>query len=152
MLERIEKAFSSQERFVADASHQLLTPLTILKGEIETNTRATTDQDQLKIYKSLLQEVDNLSKIVKEFQRYHKSDEINITMDERAREAAIERLKETYKNADQDELDGLTVSFADWWFNVRKSNTEPLLRLTIETPDKEMTDAKKEEILKIIQK
>ena len=66
MLERIEKAFSSQERFVADASHQLLTPLTILKGEIETNALATNDQDQQKIYKSLLQEVDNLAKIVKD--------------------------------------------------------------------------------------
>ena len=66
MLERIEKAFSSQERFVADASHQLLTPLTILKGEIETNARSSTDQEQQKIYKSLLQEVDNLAKIVKD--------------------------------------------------------------------------------------
>ncbi|MES2800989.1 MAG: HAMP domain-containing sensor histidine kinase [Bdellovibrionota bacterium] len=66
MLERIEKAFTSQERFVADASHQLLTPLTILKGEIETNARATADLDQQKVYKSLLQEVDNLSKIVKD--------------------------------------------------------------------------------------
>lgn len=66
MLERIEKAFASQERFVADASHQLLTPLTILKGEIETNARATTDEEQRKIYKSLLQEVDSLSKIVKD--------------------------------------------------------------------------------------
>lgn len=66
MLERIEKAFTSQERFVADASHQLLTPLTILKGEIETNARATTDEAQQKIYKSLLQEVDNLSRIVKD--------------------------------------------------------------------------------------
>lgn len=66
MLERIEKAFSSQERFVADASHQLLTPLTILKGEIEMNSRAATDLEQQKIYKSLLQEVDNLSKIVKD--------------------------------------------------------------------------------------
>lgn len=66
MLERIEKAFTSQERFVADASHQLLTPLTILKGEIETNARTTTDDTQQKIYKSLLQEVDNLSRIVKD--------------------------------------------------------------------------------------
>lgn len=66
MLERIEKAFSSQERFVADASHQLLTPLTILKGEIETNARATGDETQQKVYKSLLQEVDKLSRIVKD--------------------------------------------------------------------------------------
>lgn len=93
-----------------------------------------------------------LSEIIAEFSLYHKSDEINITMDEKARAAAIKRLKETYENADQDELDGLTVSFADWWFNVRKSNTEPLLRLTIETPSKAMTAAKQEEILKIIQK
>jgi hypothetical protein len=66
MLERIEKAFTSQERFVADASHQLLTPLTILKGEIETNARSTDSEPQQKIYKSLLQEVDNLSRIVKD--------------------------------------------------------------------------------------
>lgn len=66
MLERIEKAFTSQERFVADASHQLLTPLTILKGEIETNAKASNDEHQQKIYKSLLQEVDNLSRIVKD--------------------------------------------------------------------------------------
>lgn len=66
MLERIEKAFSSQERFVADASHQLLTPLTILKGEIETNARADANPDQQKLYRSLLQEVDNLSQIVKD--------------------------------------------------------------------------------------
>ncbi|WP_409477677.1 sensor histidine kinase [Pseudobdellovibrio sp. HCB154] len=66
MLERIEKAFTSQERFVADASHQLLTPLTILKGEIETNARSTQDEAQQKVYKSLLQEVDNLSRIVKD--------------------------------------------------------------------------------------
>ncbi len=66
MLERIEKAFTSQERFVADASHQLLTPLTILKGEIETNARSTQDETQQKVYKSLLQEVDNLSRIVKD--------------------------------------------------------------------------------------
>lgn len=66
MFERIEKAFTSQEKFVADASHQLLTPLTILKGEIETNWHSNIDIEQQKIYKSLLQEVDNLSQIVKD--------------------------------------------------------------------------------------
>lgn len=66
MLERIEKSFSSQERFVADASHQLLTPLTILKGEIETNAKSTQDPQIQKVFQSLLQEVDNLAKIVKD--------------------------------------------------------------------------------------
>lgn len=64
MLERIEKSFSSQEKFVADASHQLLTPLTILKGEIESHFRDFPDQ--ILFHQSLLQEVENLSKIVKD--------------------------------------------------------------------------------------
>ncbi len=64
MLDRIEKAFQSQERFVADASHQLLTPLTILRGEIELKLKnESKDQSFLK---SLLQETDSLSKIVKD--------------------------------------------------------------------------------------
>ncbi len=64
MLDRIEKSFQSQERFVADASHQLLTPLTILRGEIEIQQK-TTHKDP-NFLDSALQEVDNLSKIVKD--------------------------------------------------------------------------------------
>lgn len=67
MLERIEKSFESQERFVADASHQLLTPLTILKGEIELHQKKLdADLPTKALFKSLLQEVDNLAKIVKD--------------------------------------------------------------------------------------
>ncbi len=62
MLDRIEKAFKSQERFIADASHQLLTPLTILRGEIEIQQK-TNSPDPL-FLSSALQEVENLSKIV----------------------------------------------------------------------------------------
>ena len=47
----------------------------------------------------------------------------------------IERVAAAYPDADQDRLDGLTVDFGDWWFNLRASNTEPLLRLNLETPD-----------------
>jgi len=89
-----------------------------------------------------------LSKIVREFQRYNKSDEINLRLDDR--EAAIAKLKAKYRDGRQDEFDGLTVNYPTWWFNVRLSNTEPLLRITIETPDQETTDAKREEILKTI--
>jgi len=93
-----------------------------------------------------------LSQIVREFNVYNKSPEINIEMSAATRAAAIERLKEKYNNGRQDEFDGLTVTFPDWWFNVRESNTEPLLRVTIETPNAQMTEAKKEEILKIIKR
>ncbi|MBC7741907.1 MAG: HAMP domain-containing protein [Bdellovibrionaceae bacterium] len=64
MLDRIQKSFQSQERFVADASHQLLTPLTILRGEIEIQQK--TLQKDPHFFDSALQEVDNLAKIVKD--------------------------------------------------------------------------------------
>ena len=43
----------------------------------------------------------------------------------------------SYPGADQDRLDGLTVDLGDWWFNLRPSNTEPLLRLNLEAADAE---------------
>ena len=69
MLERIQKAFQSQERFIADASHQLLTPLTILRSELEHLGKADKENKFEYIgdfIKSTLQEVDNLSNIVQE--------------------------------------------------------------------------------------
>ncbi|MFV8258157.1 ATP-binding protein [Bdellovibrio bacteriovorus] len=65
MLDRIQQAFQSQERFVADASHQLLTPLTIMRGEMEL-LQKTEKRDVDQFIKSALQEVDNLSSIVQE--------------------------------------------------------------------------------------
>ncbi len=65
MLDRIQQAFQSQERFVADASHQLLTPLTIMRQEIELlKTQKQIDVDQYT--RSALQEVDSLANIVQE--------------------------------------------------------------------------------------
>ena len=65
MLDRIQQAFHSQERFVADASHQLLTPLSIMKGELELMLKVE-EKDRETLVKSSLQEVDNLSGIVQE--------------------------------------------------------------------------------------
>ncbi len=64
MLERIQRAFQSQERFVADASHQLLTPLTIMKGELEHSLK-TNPQSENATVSSTLQEVDHLISLVK---------------------------------------------------------------------------------------
>lgn len=62
MLDRIEDAFRSQERFIANASHQLLTPLTVLKGEIETHLNKNKEQEPF--LQSLIEETDKLTKIV----------------------------------------------------------------------------------------
>jgi phosphomannomutase len=71
-----------------------------------------------------------LSELRKPFERYSQSGEINTKVPDPA--AVIERIADVYAGADQDRLDGLTVDFGDWWFNVRPSNTEPLLRLNLE--------------------
>ena len=47
----------------------------------------------------------------------------------------------TFTDGTESRLDGITIEYADWWFNVRKSNTEPLLRLTLEGKTRELMDA-----------
>jgi phosphomannomutase len=76
-----------------------------------------------------------LSEVRKPFERYAASGEINTTVDDPA--AVIERVRSHYadQGAQLDEMDGLTVDLGDWWFNLRPSNTEPLLRLNLEAPD-----------------
>jgi hypothetical protein len=55
-----------------------------------------------------------------------------------------------YVGASQDRLDGLTVDLGDWWFNLRPSNTEPLLRLNLEAVDRAACDAHTDEVLALI--
>ncbi|RZB17542.1 phosphomannomutase/phosphoglucomutase [Streptomyces sp. F001] len=77
-----------------------------------------------------------LSALVAQYDRYVGSGEINSTVDDQtARLAAIRAAYEGTEGITLDELDGLTVTAADWWFNVRPSNTEPLLRLNAEARD-----------------
>jgi phosphomannomutase len=76
-----------------------------------------------------------LSELRKPYERYVASGEINTEVADP--KAVIEVVAAHYADADQDRLDGLTVDFGDWWFNLRPSNTEPLLRLNLEAPDAE---------------
>jgi len=69
------------------------------------------------------------------FERYAASGEINTRVADPL--AAIEDVAAAYADAHQDRLDGLTVEFDDWWFNLRPSNTEPLLRLNVEAANPE---------------
>ena len=71
-----------------------------------------------------------LSIVRKAFERYSASGEINTQVDDAP--AVIERISEAFAQYDQDRLDGLTVDCGGWWFNLRPSNTEPLLRLNLE--------------------
>ncbi|HLA92008.1 MAG TPA: phosphomannomutase/phosphoglucomutase, partial [Actinomycetota bacterium] len=89
-----------------------------------------------------------LSEVLAPFHRYRASGEINSRV--RDQDASIEEVAAAFAAGRADRTDGLTVEFEDWWFNVRPSNTEPLLRLNVEARTEELLKAKTEEVLEII--
>jgi Phosphomannomutase len=89
-----------------------------------------------------------LSELRRPFERYAASGEINTKVGDPL--AVIEAVARHYVDAEQDRLDGLTVEMGDWWFNLRPSNTEPLLRLNLEAADRAACDAHTEEVLTLI--
>ena len=89
-----------------------------------------------------------LSEIVSEFSIYFKHPELNFTVEDK--EKMIDIFRKKYSDGKQDDLDGLTVQYSDWWFNIRSSNTEPLLRLTIEGDTQEILDKKIEELTALL--
>jgi phosphomannomutase len=89
-----------------------------------------------------------LSELRKPFERYVQSGEINSRVDDP--QAVIEQVAEAYGDRPQDRLDGLTVDGGDWWFNLRPSNTEPLLRLNLEAPDAPSCEAHTREVLALV--
>jgi phosphomannomutase len=91
-----------------------------------------------------------LSDLLEPFRRYEASGEINTEVSDQA--AAIERAAGAFSDGSQDRLDGLTVEYEDWWFNLRASNTEPLLRLNIEARGAELLEEKTRAVLDIIRR
>lgn len=89
-----------------------------------------------------------LSEVLAPFRRYHASGEINSVVEDR--HAKIEEVAAAYAGGRADRTDGLTVEFDDWWFNVRPSNTEPLLRLNVEARTEELLREKTAEVLGLI--
>ena len=92
-----------------------------------------------------------LSDLLKTFNRYHSSGEINSTVKDVM--AAMDQIEKIYGKKDGvevDYLDGLTISHADWWFNLRASNTEPLLRLNVEASAKSRMESVRDDVLNTI--
>jgi phosphomannomutase len=92
--------------------------------------------------------IRTVSDLMAEFLRYSSSGEINSRVDDAA--AVLARLESEYDQHDLDHLDGLTVTADDWWFNVRSSNTEPLLRLNVEGADDATMARVRDDVLAII--
>ena len=93
-----------------------------------------------------------LSELMADYSRYEASGEINSTVDDQqARMRAVADVFGDRNGASVDELDGLTVELSDGsWFNLRPSNTEPLLRLNVEARDTEAMAALRDEVLVVI--
>ena len=91
-----------------------------------------------------------LSEILKPLDHGFRSGEINSTIADA--QGKMHALEEHFgKNAKSvDHLDGVTLDFGDWWFNVRPSNTEPLLRLNLEANSRELMEQKRDEVLAFI--
>ncbi len=92
-----------------------------------------------------------LSELVAQYDRYAGSGEINSTVaDQQGRTAAVKAAYEHQDGVTIDELDGLTVAGSDWWFNLRPSNTEPLLRLNVEARDAARMSQVRDEVLTLV--
>lgn len=90
-----------------------------------------------------------VSQIIKPLQKYFHSGEINSIVENK--EAKIAELKAKYQDATNiSTLDGVTIEYPDFWFNVRPSNTENKLRLNLEATSKEVMESKREEVLNLI--
>ena len=85
----------------------------------------------------VLEELSRVSEPLSELriplERYSASGEVNVEVSDPP--GTVERVSAAYADADQERIDGLTVDLGEWWFNLRPSNTEPLLRLNLEAPD-----------------
>ncbi len=102
----------------------------------------------LTLLQIISQDGRKVSEIMKELSVYVKDPEINFEVKDK--DAIMEKIKQKYTDGKQDLLDGISVFYKDWWFNVRPSNTEPLLRLTVEADTRELLDKKIKELTKII--
>ncbi|MFO0972613.1 MAG: phosphomannomutase/phosphoglucomutase [Phycisphaerae bacterium] len=91
-----------------------------------------------------------VSELIKPLRRLHGSGEINF--ENPAADATMAQLQSTFADAEIDQLDGVTVQYPAWWFNVRKSNTEPLLRLNLEADTKKLLREKLAELTPLLGK
>jgi phosphomannomutase len=102
----------------------------------------------LKLLEKISGSGKKLSEIVEPLKKYYHSGEINSVVEGKAEK--MEEIAAKYKDAKISRLDGVTIEYDDFWFNVRASNTEPLLRLNLEAVSEPVMIEKRDELLKMI--
>ncbi|MEK7118042.1 MAG: phosphomannomutase/phosphoglucomutase, partial [Patescibacteria group bacterium] len=91
-----------------------------------------------------------LSKLVTDVRKYYHSGEISLHAKDIS--GLLKKIRERYANGKLSELDGIKISFPGWWFSLRASNTEPLIRLNLEAHTRKLMEEKREELLGLIKR
>ena len=86
-----------------------------------------------------------LSELIAPFKKYYHSGELNFEVKDK--QSVIEKVEKNYSYGKITKIDGVRIDFDDWWFLLRGSNTEPILRLIVEAKSKELLDSKIKEIV-----
>lgn len=102
----------------------------------------------LHVLRVLSQSGRPLSELMRPYARYHATGEVNFEVHDK--DACLARLIAAFPGAELGHLDGLTLRFADWWCNVRPSNTEPVLRLNLEARTAGLRDAMRQQVEQLI--
>lgn len=104
----------------------------------------------LMVLEALSVEGKKASELLAPLRRYWNSGEINTEVAEDEKESKLKEAAAAFSDGEPDWLDGLTVEYPDWWFNLRPSNTEPLMRLNVESQDPASGEEKTQEILGLL--
>lgn len=102
----------------------------------------------LKLLREFSENGQPVSEYIKPYQKYFHSGEINSVVKDK--EKIFQAILDKYADAQINKLDGITVEYPDFWFNVRDSNTEPKLRLNLEAVNRKKMEEKRDEVLNII--
>jgi len=102
----------------------------------------------LKLLEYISKQGKSASKVMQPYRKYHHSGEINSVVDDPDKK--IKEIEQKHPKAEISHLDGITITYDNYWFNIRKSNTEPKLRLNLEATDKKTMEEKRDEVLAFI--
>jgi phosphomannomutase len=99
----------------------------------------------VKVLNLLSLKSEKLSEMIKPFKNYHRTPVINIEV--KNKDEVLKKVEDSFPEGRKIEIDGVYLEFNDWWFNLRKSNTENLVRLVIEAETEELLKQRKEEVI-----
>jgi phosphomannomutase len=102
----------------------------------------------VKVLNVLSQRKESLSELIKPFKNYHRTEEINIAV--KNKDEVLKKVEESFSEGKKIDIDGFYIEFSDWWFNLRRSNTEDLVRLVVEAETEEVLKEKTKEVLNVI--